>query len=146
VAYAGAAAPSGWLTCDGSEASRITYAALYAVLGGASSPYGQGNGTTTFNLPDLRSRTIFGAGTYGALGTGDQNIETNRNTQHQHGSGTLANSNTGLGQQTNTSDVGGSRLRLTSPDPHTHTITGTTSFQLGAANFPHLSLNFLIKT
>jgi microcystin-dependent protein len=58
--YAGAAAPTGWLLADGSAVSRTTYAALYAALGGASSPYGQGNGTTTFNLPNLKGRIPVG--------------------------------------------------------------------------------------
>jgi len=48
-----ATAPNGWLECDGSAVSRATYAALFAVLG---TTYGPGNGSTTFNLPDMRGR------------------------------------------------------------------------------------------
>lgn len=55
--YGAATAPTGWLLCDGSAVSRTTYAALYAVL---STSYGSGNGTTTFNLPDLRGRAPIG--------------------------------------------------------------------------------------
>lgn len=51
--FAGSAAPSGWLLCAGQEVSRTTYAALFTALGTA---YGVGNGSTTFNLPDLRGR------------------------------------------------------------------------------------------
>ncbi len=58
--FAGAAVPTGWLLCAGQAVSRITYAALYTALGGASSPYGQGDGSTTFNLPDLRGRVTAG--------------------------------------------------------------------------------------
>lgn len=57
--YGGASAPTGWLLCDGSAVSRSTYAALYAAIGSA---YGPGDGSTTFNLPDLRGRTAVGAG------------------------------------------------------------------------------------
>ncbi len=57
--FAGASAPAGWLACDGSAVSRSTYAALFTVLG---TIYGAGNGTTTFNLPDLRGRTVIGVG------------------------------------------------------------------------------------
>jgi microcystin-dependent protein len=57
--YAGNDTPAGWLECDGSAISRTTYAALYAIIGTA---YGVGNGTTTYNLPDLRGRTPIGAG------------------------------------------------------------------------------------
>lgn len=55
--FAGAAAPAGFLLCDGSAVSRSTYADLFAVLGVA---YGPGNGSTTFNLPDLRGRVPAG--------------------------------------------------------------------------------------
>jgi len=57
VAYGGNAAPTGWLLCDGSEVSRATYNDLYAVIG---SSFGGGNGSTTFNVPDLRGVFIRG--------------------------------------------------------------------------------------
>lgn len=47
--------PPGYLFCDGSAVSRTTYAALFAVLGTSQ---GAGNGTTTFNLPNLKGRVI----------------------------------------------------------------------------------------
>lgn len=50
-----------WLVADGRTLLRSTYAALYSAMGGAASPYGQGNGTTTFNLPDMRGRVPVGA-------------------------------------------------------------------------------------
>ena len=52
------ALPTGWLVCDGSAVSRTTYARLFAVLG---TTYGPGDGSTTFNLPDLRDRSPMGA-------------------------------------------------------------------------------------
>lgn len=67
-AYAGSAAPSGWLLCDGSIVSRTTYAALFTAIGTA---YGAGDGSTTFGLPDLRGRVIVGkaaSGTFVTLG------------------------------------------------------------------------------
>jgi microcystin-dependent protein len=48
---------SGWLFCDGSAVHRITYAALFAVIG---TEYGSGDGSTTFNVPDLRGRVPVG--------------------------------------------------------------------------------------
>lgn len=60
IPFAGAAAPSGWLLCDGAAVSRTTYARLFTVIG---TTYGAGNGTTTFNLPDARGRNIIGVGT-----------------------------------------------------------------------------------
>jgi microcystin-dependent protein len=56
-AYAGSTAPTGWLLAYGQAVSRTTYADLFAVL---STTYGSGDGSTTFNLPDMRGRV--GAG------------------------------------------------------------------------------------
>jgi microcystin-dependent protein len=58
--YAGSAAPANFLLCDGSAVSRTTYATLFGVI---STTFGVGNGSTTFNLPDLRNRVPMGAGT-----------------------------------------------------------------------------------
>ena len=57
--YAGSTSPEGWLLCDGSAINRTTYANLFALIG---TTYGSGNGTTTFNVPDMRSRMPIGAG------------------------------------------------------------------------------------
>lgn len=55
--FAGSSAPSGWLLCAGQAVSRTTFSVLFAVV---STTYGVGDGTTTFNLPDLRGRTVAG--------------------------------------------------------------------------------------
>jgi len=60
AAYGAAAAPSGWLLCDGSIVSRETYADLFAAIG---ETWGAGDGLTTFQLPDLRGVIPRGAGT-----------------------------------------------------------------------------------
>lgn len=57
IMHGGAAAPPGWFLCDGSTASRTTYAALFAAIG---TTYGTGNGTTTFTLPNLKGRVVVG--------------------------------------------------------------------------------------
>lgn len=57
AAYGAAAAPSGWLLCDGAAVSRATYAALFAVVG---TTFGVGDGATTFNLPNLKGRVPVG--------------------------------------------------------------------------------------
>lgn len=61
--FGGSTPPSGWFLCQGQAVSRTDYAGLYAALGGASSAYGQGDGSTTFNLPDFRGRVPMGVGT-----------------------------------------------------------------------------------
>jgi microcystin-dependent protein len=57
--YAGATSPEGWLLCNGAAVSRTTYANLWALVG---TTYGSGDGSTTFNVPDMRSRMPIGAG------------------------------------------------------------------------------------
>lgn len=67
--FAGSTAPTGWLMCDGTAVSRSTYAGLFAAIGVT---YGAGNGSTTFNLPDLRTRVPVGkngTGTFATLGS-----------------------------------------------------------------------------
>ena len=70
IDYAGTSAPNGWLVCDGSAVSRTTYAALFAAIG---TTWGVGDGSTTFNLPDLRNRFTRGPtpGSVGATGGAD---------------------------------------------------------------------------
>jgi microcystin-dependent protein len=70
-AQGGSAVPTGWLACDGQAVNRATYNALYTALGGAASPWGQGDGATTFNVPDLKGRALshVGAPTGDATGT-----------------------------------------------------------------------------
>jgi len=56
-AFAGSTAPIGYLLCNGAAVSRTTYSKLFSVIG---TTYGAGNGTTTFNVPDLRGEFIRG--------------------------------------------------------------------------------------
>lgn len=107
-------APVGYLLCDGSAVSRTTYAALFAVL---NTTYGIGDGSTTFNLPDLRQRFPIGkaaSGTANSLaGTGGTIDHTHSIPAHYHGMGTGADLNiTSSGSGTTGND---------SPD-HTHNI------------------------
>lgn len=60
----------GWLLADGSEVSRTTYAGLFAEIG---TRYGDGDGSTTFTLPDLRGRSPIGAGQGSSLTNRDIN-------------------------------------------------------------------------
>lgn len=58
--YAATTAPSGYLVCQGQAISRTTYSALYASIG---TTYGAGDGSTTFNIPDMRNNVIAGYNT-----------------------------------------------------------------------------------
>ena len=61
-AFAGVTAPSGWLMCYGQAVSRTDYSALFTAL---STTYGAGDGSTTFNIPDMRGRAIAGVDNMG---------------------------------------------------------------------------------
>jgi microcystin-dependent protein len=58
IHYPSASIPTGYLECNGATISRTTYATLFAVIG---TTFGAGDGSTTFNLPDLRGEFIRGA-------------------------------------------------------------------------------------
>lgn len=65
--FAGATAPNSlYLICDGTAVSRTTYAELFALIG---TTYGAGDGSTTFNLPDMRGRAAVGKGTHADVDT-----------------------------------------------------------------------------
>ena len=66
TAYGGSTAPSGWLMCDGSKVGRDEYSLLFDAIGTA---YGDGDGSTTFNLPSMAGRTTIGSSASHVLGT-----------------------------------------------------------------------------
>jgi microcystin-dependent protein len=99
ISSASSVVPSGFLLCNGQEVSRTTYSALFAAIGTA---FGAGNGSTTFNVPDLRGRVIagldnmggtpasrlttFSATTVGAAGGADKHtLTTGELAVHNHG-------------------------------------------------------------
>lgn len=67
VAYGGSSAPSWCLLPYGQAVSRASYSALFAEIG---TTYGVGDGSTTFNLPDIRGRAIFGKDNMGGSTAG----------------------------------------------------------------------------
>ena len=81
--YAASNAPSGWLLCNGTAMSRTTYSNLFVVIG---TNYGAGNGSTTFNLPDLRQRFALGANNGLGMrgGASAVTLTTNQIPSHTH--------------------------------------------------------------
>jgi microcystin-dependent protein len=109
---------SGWLLCDGTPVSRTTYAGLFDVIG---TNYGVGDGSTTFNVPDMRGRFPFGKD---SGGTGSTLGETFGTKDHGHTlSGALAASGalavSGSTAASGTLDVSGN---TGSHDGHTHEV------------------------
>lgn len=150
--FAGSTAPSGWLLCNGSAVSRSIYADLFTAIG---TTYGAGNGTTTFNVPNLGDKVAIGVGgtkTLGGTGgaasvtpTGSVQSTTLTTTQmpsHNHtlkfgafgAGGSIQSTYNNTGTDTATTNTGGS-------SSHTHGLT------LNAVNVeqPYLVLNYIIK-
>ena len=82
--------PNGWLICDGSAVSRTTYANLFSAI---STTWGAGNGSSTFNVPDLRGAFLRGTGPHGSSNMADGNdfagpavgaFENDQFQKHQH--------------------------------------------------------------
>jgi len=107
ISFAGGSAPNGYLLCYGQQVSRTTYAGLFAVIG---TSFGAGNGSTTFNLPDLRGRAVFGTDNMG--GSAASRLTTSG----------------GLNVNNTVGATGGSQTKtlITAELPaHNHTFTGT---------------------
>lgn len=148
-------APSGWATCDGQVMQIAQNQALYALLG---TTYG-GNGSTTFNLPDFRGRTLLHASnTYGeGKAGGAENVALATTAEllaHGH---TLA-ANTGPGSSnipqgnflaaTQSPDNTKSAYATTKASPAANLAGGTLSPAGGSAGHnnvqPSLTVNFCI--
>lgn len=84
LSYAGASVPTGFLLCDGAAVSRTTYSKLFTAIGIV---WGAGDGSTTFNLPDLRRRALYGTSAASltlALGANDGLAIGSRALGHNH--------------------------------------------------------------
>ena len=133
VPYAGETAPAGWLLCDGSAVSRTTYAALFAAIGEA---YGAGDGSTTFNLPDMRGEFLRGWDNGRGIDSGRAlgSSQSGQNQSHAH-SGSAASA--GAHSHTASSSSSGSHGHsgsAASGGSHSHTYmwhSATAGYQVG---------------
>jgi microcystin-dependent protein len=92
MAFAMNSAPDGWLPANGGAVSRTNYAALFAAIG---TTHGVGNGSTTFNVPDLRGIFVRGSGDQTISGTAYSKAfalkETDSFRAHTHDLGSRVN-------------------------------------------------------
>ena len=100
--------PSGWLSCNGAAVSRTTYAALYTAIGDT---YGAGDGSTTFNVPDMQGRTAIGVGSGAGLtsralgdtgGAEEHTLTEDEMPSHKHQVKTISGGGQGSGPATGT--------------------------------------------
>jgi len=161
VPWSSASVPSGFLECDGAAVSRSTYSALFAIVG---TTYGAGDGSTTFNTPNLADNVPVGkSGTKSLASTGGANtvtstgnvggstanatLSTAQLASHSHNvsgpsyvypSGGLGLSNY-RGGSTGTSSTG-------SGSGHSHNMSATFSGDATSVLQPYLTIIYIIKT
>jgi len=139
MSFSNSTVPSGFLDCDGSAISRTTYANLFAVVG---TTYGSGDGSTTFNLPDLQDNHPIGVSGTKALGTkagsASTTLATTNLASHTH---TLYKTNY-TATQVNVGAVQGRQLayQVTSSTSSAGSGTAVDTFP------PYIALKFMIKT
>ena len=166
VQWPGVAAPTSWLICDGSAVARATYPSLFNAIG---TTYGAGDGSSTFNLPNLKGKVAVGLDTsqteFNSLGkTGGATTHTlsisempshthtgttSSNGSHTHGGINYSTSNDGSTNGNVRRDYGANYNQISFyAGDHTHTFT-TDSTGSGSAHNnlqPYVVLNYIIKT
>jgi microcystin-dependent protein len=151
--------PPGWLLCNGQAVDRTQYRRLFEAIG---TSFGAGDGSTTFNVPNVVDRYVKGVGTTGGLNTPGGTLT------HQHGAvGTHTHGTTGSGHQHiiatgavngTRSDVQGGGAIGVATDTHGHGATNHDGGHEHAADGghqhsavnnlepPHIHLLYLVKT
>jgi microcystin-dependent protein len=168
VPWSSASVPSGFLECDGSAVSRTTYATLFGIVG---TTYGSGDGSTTFNVPDLADNvpvgksnnkalaSTGGANTVAATGnvggsTANATLSTAQLASHTHSYPKL------VGNQNNPNppaELPGSPARPQPPTTqassstgsssgHSHNMSATFSGDATSVLQPYLTIIYIIKT
>ena len=157
--YAGSSTPSNWLLCYGQAVSRTTYATLFSAIG---TTYGTGDGSSTFNLPDLRGRVAAGKDnmggsaasrlTSGSAASIDGATLGTAGGAQEH---TLTAAQSGLPAHTHTvttmyeDTAGGSQLQTWHTGTGADHTTSSASADASAAHTntqPTIVLNYIIKT
>lgn len=169
VPWSDSSVPSGFLECDGSAVSRTTYATLFGIIG---TTYGSGDGSTTFNVPDLQDNVAVGKSGTKALGTtGGANTVTPTGNV----AGSTANATLSTGQLASHNHplryVGGSAVGMSNPyqipnmgqvqglnnsvtiqnaagsgQGHAHNMSANFAGDANSVIQPYLTIIYIIKT
>jgi len=157
--------PTGFLECDGAAVSRTTYSTLYGVVG---TTYGTGDGSSTFNLPNLADNVPMGkSGTKALASTGGANtvaasgtvggstanatLSTAQLASHSHSFTTITSFGSHFSAQSTGSSNGGNQVTANtqssgSGQGHSHNMSATFSGTATSVLQPYLTLLYIIKT
>ena len=122
-------APAGYVLCDGAAISRTDYADLFGVI---STTYGAGNGSTTFNVPDLQGKMPQGydGNTYNLAGTGGANTVTVSVTNNQAAASAVTNTQS----VTVTGSIANTSLTTAQLASHSHSFQSCLLYTSDAAD------------
>ena len=152
-----ASIPTGFLECDGSAVSRVTYSALFAVVG---TTYGSGNGSTTFDLPDLQNNCCIGSSPGKALAStgGAETVASSGDIAGSLGDHILttpeipSHTHTGNGGAAGATNGGSNnQAEVASPatggdEAHTHPASGSFTGDATSVLQNYTALIYIIKT
>ena len=166
VPWSSASVPTGFLECNGAAVSRTTYADLFAIVG---TTYGSGDGSSTFNVPDLQDNVAMGkSGTKALASTGGANtvtstgnvggstanatLSTAQLASHSHN---LPSGFNNPGTQNGMAGLGSPATVNPGPVPtsnsgsgqgHSHNMSATFSGDATSVLQPYLTIIYIIKT
>ncbi|MDG4718085.1 MULTISPECIES: phage tail protein [Thalassospira] len=144
-AFASQIVPSGYLVCDGSEVSRIEYSDLFAAIG---TVWGTGDGTSTFNLPDLRGEFVRGLDLERGVDAG-RVLGTSQGDEfsaHDHKNGIAEDALNLFVYGGSTEDLPGAATSTTDAEGHAIAYQGLTSSEGGSETRPrNIAVVFAIK-
>jgi microcystin-dependent protein len=160
IPWGSASIPSGFLECNGQAVSRSTYAALFAII---STTYGAGDGSTTFNVPDLTDRTIVnksntknlgqtgGANTVTPTGniggsSGNTTLTTAQLPSHTHQSRDLNKMGGQMGGGYSSPFGSGTSPNTGGGAAHSHNLAANFTGSATSVLQPYLVLIYIIKT
>lgn len=144
VAFGNATAPTGWKVCNDAAISRTDFARLFAVIG---TSFGTGDGSSTFNLPDLRDRVPLGTGTnMSSMGAATTGIAASAVMASATKSGATTATNT-TGSTSATLSVGNGTFATSAKDSSTGTAVTSVNATGHTHSIPALTVDdFTVNT